>query len=200
MQARYSSAQQTMHWLTVLLMFSVLPVAWVLVSVTEETPIFFFWMDVHELIGLSILALTTLRIVWRFFDPPPSYPTHLAPWSRRIARVVHFGLLTTMVVMPISGFIWATGHGHDVAPFDLVRFPRIEFNHRAVGDAASAVHQYCQWFVYGLIALHLTGVSYHLIFKRDAILGRMLPPQALETAQPAAIESDGCIHGTKPSQ
>jgi cytochrome b561 len=79
--------------------------------------------------------------------------------------------------MPISGYLWSTGHGHDVAPFNLVHFPRIAFKHRSIGDAAAAVHQTGQWFVYGLIALHLAGVSYHLMFKRDALIGRMLPPQ-----------------------
>lgn len=183
MKIRYSPAQQIVHWLTVFLMFSILPVAWVLVSVTEETPIFFFWVDVHESIGIAILALTSLRIVWRFFDPPPPYPPHLALLSRRIAHVVHVALLTMMIVMPISGFLWATGHGHDVVPFNLLRFPRIAFEQRAIGDAAAAVHRYGQWSIYGLIALHLSGVSYHLIFKRDALLGRMLPPQALVTKE-----------------
>jgi cytochrome b561 len=47
--------------------------------------------------------------------------------------------------------------------------------------AAEAVHLFGRWLVYALIGLHLAGVSYHLIFERDALLGRMLPPQALKT-------------------
>ena len=140
MRIRYSPAQQVMHWLTVLLMFSILPVAWIVDSVTEETPIFFFWMDIHEAIGLTILGLTTLRIIWRLFDPPPPYAATMAPRSHRTARLVHAGLLLLMIVMPISGYLWATGHGHDVAPFSLVRFPRIAFGRRAIGDAAETVH------------------------------------------------------------
>lgn len=183
MRIRYSPAQQVMHWLTVLLMFSILPVAWILDSVVEETPSFFLWMDVHEAIGLTILGLTTLRIVWRLFDPPPQYSATIARWSNRSARLVHAGLLILMILMPISGYVWATGHGHDVAPFNLVRFPRIAFRHRAIGDAAAAVHLFCRWLIYGLIALHLAGVSYHLIFRRDALLARMLPPQTFETEE-----------------
>ena len=179
----YSPAQQVMHWLTVLLMFSILPVAWIVDSVIEESPAFFFWMDVHETIGLTILGLTFVRIVWRLFDPPPPYPNTIAPASRRTARLVHGGLLILMIVMPISGFIWATGHGHDVAPFSLVRFPRIAFGHRSIGDAAEAVHLFCRWLVYGLIALHLAGVSYHLIIKRDGLLERMMPSQTLKTEE-----------------
>ncbi len=48
-----------------------------------------------------------------------------------------------------------------------------------MGDAAAAVHHWGQWIVYGLIGLHLAGVSFHLIVKRDGLLARMLPPQAL---------------------
>lgn len=180
MKDRYSPTQQTMHWLTVVLMFSILPVAWILVSIPEETTKFFFWMDVHETIGLTIFALTLTRIVWRWFDRPPMYPVHVGSWSRRLARLVHGGLLLMLVVMPVTGYIWSTGHGHDVAPFHLARFPRIGFNHRPVGDVAENLHLIGQWFVYGLIALHLFGVSYHLIVKRDFLLGRMLPLQTLD--------------------
>jgi hypothetical protein len=38
MQQHHSPAQQTLHWLTVALMLCIPPVAWVLISVTEETP------------------------------------------------------------------------------------------------------------------------------------------------------------------
>jgi cytochrome b561 len=183
MRIYYSPARQLMHWLTVLLMFSILPVAWILDSAVEETPKFFVWMDIHEALGLTILMLTALRIVWRVFDQPPQYSAKIAPWSHRCALRVHAGLLILMMVMPVSGYVWATGHGHDVAPFNLVRFPRIAFGQPLIGDAAEKVHLYCRWLVYALIALHLAGVSYHLIFKKDALLAKMLPPQSLATEE-----------------
>ena len=177
MRLTYSSTQQTMHWLTVTLMFAILPVGWVLAAVPEETSEFFFWMDVHESLGLAIFALTVGRIIWRWFDPPPPYPVAISRSSRAIARVVHGGLLLFMIVMPISGYVWSTGHGHDVAPFHLLQFPRVVFGHRRVGDVAEQIHLIGRWIVYGLIALHLSGVSYHVTVKRDGLLARMLPPQ-----------------------
>jgi cytochrome b561 len=108
MRQHYSPAQQTLHWLTVALMLCILTVAWVLISVTEESTKFFFWMDAHESIGLAIFFLTALRIVWRVFDPAPTYPRSVRPWSRRFALLAHLGLLGAMIVMPVSGFLWAT--------------------------------------------------------------------------------------------
>jgi cytochrome b561 len=72
------------------------------------------------------------------------------------------------------------GHAHAVSPFGLIDFPRIAFGYRALGDAAQTVHLVSQWFLHSLIALHLLGVSYHLVLKRDNLLARMLPPQILE--------------------
>jgi len=179
---RYSPTNQVLHWLTAILMLSILPVAWVAVSVPEETAPFFFWMDVHESIGLAILAVTVVRIGWRQIDSPPEYGMHVAFWSRTMARIVHAGLFLTMILMPISGYIWTTGHGHDVAPFGLIHFPRIVFNQRRLGDIAQTIHMVGRWFVYGLIGFHIAGVAYHLIVKRDALLLRMLPQQRPDRA------------------
>ena len=179
MTVRYTSGQQTLHWVTVLAMFAVLPVAWVVVSLKEDTPKFLFWLDVHKALGLLILALTLVRIAWRLVERPPPHPGSMGAASRLLAGVVAIGLLALMIVMPASGYVWTTGHGFDVDPFGLPHLPRLFWKNKAAGDAAKAVHHFGQYVVYGLIGLHLTGVSFHLLVKRDGLLARMLPPQAL---------------------
>jgi len=175
--ARYAPRQQFLHWLTLVLMFSILPVAWVLVSVVEESKAFFLWLDVHESLGISLLALTLLRLALRVSDRAPT-PDHRAPrWTRVLANIVHWGLFAMLILMPVSGYIWSTGHGHDVAPFNVIRFPRVVFGHRDIGDIAERVHLFCEWVLYGLIGLHVTGVCYHVFVVRDGLLSRMLPPQ-----------------------
>jgi cytochrome b561 len=178
MPLRYSPLQQTLHWITVVLMFAILPVAWVVMSLKEDTPKFLFYLDVHKALGLTIAALTLVRVLWRFLEPAPAHPAFMPRWNRLLSLAVVFGLLAMMIVMPVSGYLWTTGHGYDVDPFG-VRFPRVFFKDKAVGDAAAAVHHWGQWIIYGLIGLHLAGVSFHLIVRRDGLLARMLPPQAL---------------------
>jgi cytochrome b561 len=121
MNARYSPAQQVVHWLTAVLMFSILPVAWIVGALKEDTPPFYFWLDVHKTLGLSILFLTLLRIVLRLRTPAPAYPADWPAYSKLGAKVVVIGLLALMIAMPITGYVWTTGHGYDVAPFDIVR-------------------------------------------------------------------------------
>lgn len=184
--ARYPYRQQVAHWITALLMFAILPVAWVLVSVVEESKAFFFWMDVHEALGLALLLVTGVRLTWRLFDGRPAADPRTPRWMRAVAQSVHCGLFAALILMPVSGYIWATGHGHDVAPFNLVRMPRIAFGQRPIGDLAERVHLFLQWVIYALVALHLLGVAYHVVVVRDGLLSRMLPPQS--PAEPAQGE------------
>ncbi len=177
MSVRYSSGQQLVHWMTVVLMFALLPVAWVVTSLKEDTPPFYFYLDIHKSLGLTIFALTIVRILARLRRPAPPYPVTWPASSRLMAKLTAFALLLMLLAMPVSGYLWTTGHGYDVAPFDLIRFPRLAWNDRALGDAAKSFHQVGQWVVYLLIGLHLAGVVYHLVVRRDGALGRMLPPQ-----------------------
>ena len=158
-------------------MLSILPVAWVVISLKEDTPPFYFYLDIHKSLGLAILALTLVRIFVRARQAPPAYPAAWPISSRVLAKLTALGLLLMLIAMPVSGYLWTTGHGYDVAPFDLIRFPRVAWNHRELGDAAKSFHQFGQWVVYTLIAVHLAGVLFHLIIRRDGALGRMLPPQ-----------------------
>jgi cytochrome b561 len=175
--ARYSSGQQLLHWLTVALMLAILPVAWVVVSLKEDTPPFYFYLDIHKSLGLTILLLTLIRIIARAFRGPPPYPVAWPASSRVMARLTALALLVMLIAMPVSGYLWTTGHGYDVAPFDLIRFPRLAWNNRALGDAAKAFHQVGQWIVYSLIGVHIAGVVFHMVVRRDGALDRMLPAQ-----------------------
>jgi cytochrome b561 len=182
-QARYSPSRQALHWLTVVLMFAILPVAWIVGSLKEDTQRFYFWLDVHKALGLSILLLTVVRIAWRIRDPAPRHPAGMPLWALRLAQAVTVGLLALMIVMPVTGYLWTTGHGYDIfdsAPFNAVHMPRIGWKDKGLGDLAKSVHLVGRWLVFGLIGLHLAGVSYHLIVRRDGLLGRMLPEQSLE--------------------
>jgi cytochrome b561 len=58
----------------------------------------------HTSSGLTILALTALRIAWRLTHrPPPLLP--MAKRERYAAHAVHFLLYVMMVALPVTGWI-----------------------------------------------------------------------------------------------
>ena len=58
----------------------------------------------HISSGITILALSAFRVVWRLTHrPPPMLP--MAAWEKGLAHGVHFLLYAAMLVLPLSG--WA---------------------------------------------------------------------------------------------
>lgn len=58
----------------------------------------------HVSSGLTILALSVARVVWRLtHKPPPKLPMH--GWEKRLASVVHFLLYAMMLFVPWTGWV-----------------------------------------------------------------------------------------------
>jgi len=62
------------------------------------------WFQFHISSGITILALTVIRIGWRLtHKPPPFLP--MAKWEKWLAHIVHFLLYCAMLAAPLTG--WA---------------------------------------------------------------------------------------------
>ncbi len=180
MISRYSPINQAAHWLVALGMFTILPLAWVMMSAPDGSHLQHSTYNWHKTIGLVVLLITVFRIVWRFFDPPPHYPARIAAWDHRLARLVYWLFFAVMLWMPVTGFLDSAYDGFPIKLFNLIPTPEIFPKNQAKADFFARLHDLGQWPVYGLIVLHLTAVAFHLIWRRDGVLSRMLPKQATD--------------------
>src|ERR1700761_513298 len=98
---RYAPTQQLFHWVSALAMFAVLPLAWVAVSLAEETPRFERAIGWHEGLGLLVLLLTVARLIQRRSSRPPDLPQSMRGWNRRAAQATYAGLFVLMIIMPV---------------------------------------------------------------------------------------------------
>ena len=77
----YTLTAQALHWLTVLLILMILPVAWVMMSLPtgpEQTRMLVF----HRSLGVTIFAVAVIRLAWRSTHLRRPYPaTHQESWS-----------------------------------------------------------------------------------------------------------------------
>ena len=90
-----------------------------------------------------------------------------------------------LIYMPVTGFLTADFGGHHVKLFDALPTPLLVTPNKQQADLLAQLHLWGQWAIYVLIALHLTAVAFHLIFRHDGVLGRMLPANAAEPASGA---------------
>ena len=174
---RYNATAQALHWLTALLMFAVVPLAWVMVSMAKGDPSRGLLFTLHKSFGLTILVIVACRLAWRATHPAPPLPGGFERWSKAMAFVSHWLLYLILLGMPISGYILSSAARHPVSYFGLFTLPALP-NDPALAGAAEWVHVGLgQWTVYGLVALHLLATAWHVAVRRDGVLGRMLPEQ-----------------------
>jgi len=95
---RYTDVAIWLHWLIAAAIF------YNLVSglLRPVLPRGFFAFHISA--GITILALSVVRVFWRLTHrPPPDLPMHA--WERRLAHLVHFLVYAAMLALPLSG--WA---------------------------------------------------------------------------------------------
>jgi cytochrome b561 len=196
MQPKYSPLNQSLHWITAICMLTILPLAWVMTNAKEGTPFDTALFNWHKTFGIIVLLVTAFRIVWRFIDPPPAYPPAVAGWEKGLASVTYWLFFAVMLWMPVTGFLTSTYGGHDTKLFNAIPTPLLLAPDKNRSELFGMLHGLGQWAVYALIALHLSAVAFHLVFKRDGVLGRMLPANA---AEPAPVPASGPSRPQRPS-
>jgi len=172
----YAPTLQFLHWFTAVLMFSVIPVAWVMVSLPEGTALRPVLFGIHKSIGVTIFICALIRVVLRTIHPAPMLAGRLGALAAALARASHLLLYVVLLAMPISGYLMSADGVHSFSFFGLFTVPHLPKN-AWVESAGERIHLVGQWAVYGLIMLHLMATAWHVAFRRDGILNRMLPQQ-----------------------
>jgi cytochrome b561 len=169
----YSVALRTLHWLSALCMFIVIPLAWYMTSLDRHDAARVTWFTLHKSIGLTILVLTLLRIVTRLAGRVPPLPDAIPPVERGLAHLGHCLLYVILLGMPLSGYLNSYGGGHPVQWFWLFQVPALVPQDKALGHLAGQVHGLLAYAAYVLIAGHVLAVIYHQLVQRVDIIGRM---------------------------
>jgi cytochrome b561 len=110
-------------------------------------------LNVHVVLGLGILALATVRLVWRLATPLPPWAPQLSAVERRLAHWTERVLYLLMFAIPLTGLalVWADD------------------------DDALGPHVAAHVAFFVALALHVGLVAKHQLLQRDGLLRRMLP-------------------------
>ena len=174
---RYTATAQALHWITAVLFIGQVVLAWTLVVRAEGDPSISPWITLHKSIGMTILALVAVRLAWRASHPAPPLPPRMPLWEKVLARTNHWLLYAILLIMPISGYLSSAAAGHTIHYFWLFDLPNLPQSKPLAHDAI-IVHGLGQWVIYAAVALHLLGVTWNLVVRRDNSLNRMLPEQS----------------------
>ncbi len=83
MPPRYTPTAITLHWLLALALFASLGLGWFMTSL-PFSPLQLRLYNWHKWAGITILALSAVRLLWRLTHRPPELPARtlsaMPPW------------------------------------------------------------------------------------------------------------------------
>lgn len=169
---RYSGVAIAFHWTIAFLV-----VVNMIVGLGHDAiPALGAWMPGHKAIGITVLALTVLRLGWRVAHRPPALPAATPVWERGAAHATHWALYALLLAMPLTGWAMSSNPAR-LRPltwfgaFDVPYLPVSQAGARVGHDA----HGLLGWAMLALIVLHVAAALRHHLILRDAVLVRMAP-------------------------
>jgi cytochrome b561 len=170
----YTLTAQALHWLTVLLILTILPVAWVMMSLStgpQQTRM----LVLHRSLGVTIFAVVVVRLAWCLIHPAPPSPSGVPRLTELTSQVTHGLLYALLLLMPVTGYL-QSADGRPVLYLGLFNLPQLPQD-KALGGVANVFHHLGQWGLSTLVGLHVGAAVWHVAIRRDGLLSRMIPPQ-----------------------
>ena len=134
----------------------------------------------HAYAGLAVLGLVVLRLMFRAaYSWPDTVHSGTARLGHIVAKIIHWTLYGMMMLIPLTGWIMASGMGccWSVPGLPDVNLLSLGISNRSVADigAAYRVHVALVWLIIGLVAVHVSAGLIHHHYHKTDILHRMLP-------------------------
>jgi cytochrome b561 len=171
----YDRVAVSLHWLIAAGIVAQIALGWWMIDIPKlPAGVRAYWFNLHKSIGLTLATLIVIRIVWRLTHRPPTLPTSVPDWQRRIASVSHALMYVCMIVMPLAGYLGSIFSGYPIKYFGST-LPGWGWKDDALKEFFSAVHYGTAWIFMSLIALHVTAAMKHLLLDRDVVFARMWP-------------------------
>lgn len=204
---RYTSVAIILHWVIALAIIVQLAGGrWMVSAGAAATGSVFAVFQIHKTVGLTVLALTLARIIWRLAHPAPALPSGMNQFEKLAAALTHIGFYALLILLPLSGWAMASVSPTGVPTFFLL-LESLPFAHLPLlGEAAGLperhsaeaflkdVHNLLALAMAALIVLHIAAALKHQFIARDHLIARMIL-SARSLPQSAARPGIGLLAG-----
>ena len=129
----------------------------------------------HSALGFDLLVLMVIRLLWRWLNPVPLYPSDVKAWERWTAHAAHIGLYVLIFVVSLTGWVTAntfrTPITRDVfnIPFPIIA-SGVERSTRLLFEES---HMVLAYVLGALVLAHVLAAFRHHLFKHNDVLRRM---------------------------
>ncbi len=179
---RYGAISQAVHWLIVALII----VQYVLAQLAEAAgheraahPAAALQqlalLARHKSVGLTIFALAVLRLLWRWYSPPPRFPAAMPRWQVNSAKLTHYAFYALLMLLPMSGIVMSAASNYPLSYFGLFTIPNVVAPDETLKDIMKERHEMLFNILVVVAVVHVGAALKHHFVNRDDVLRRMLP-------------------------
>jgi cytochrome b561 len=176
-----------LHWAIAASILANLYIGWRMGSLAGIAQ--FDGFQLHKSVGITVLALSAIRLVWRLAHRAPPLPAGMNAFERFAANATHWFFYGMMIGMPLTGWALVSTSKLNIPTllWHTIPLPHIAFLHdlptgpkAVVESGATSVHVALAFGGTALIVLHVAAALKHQFFNRDGVLGRMIPVLSAE--------------------
>lgn len=170
---RYTPLAIALHWLLALAIVVAFGVGLYMVELpfSMNRLKLYNW---HKWAGMSILALSALRLLWRLAHRPPAAPTGPL-WQQRAGHLVHGLLYALFFALPLAGWAYSSAAGFPIVWFGLLPLPDFVPVDKSLAETLKLVHRLLAYGLAVLVLAHVAAALKHQLIDRDGLLLRMWP-------------------------
>ncbi|MEP2641721.1 cytochrome b/b6 domain-containing protein [Roseobacter sp.] len=178
--AHYGGITKTFHWLTALLIVTLIPLgiyANDLPYETSEQLAQKAWLfSLHKTLGVTVFFVALARILWALSQPKPALLHPDRKLESLAAETVHWLLYGSLLLVPLSGWVHhaaTSGFAPIWWPFgqNLPLVPKSD----TIAATTAGLHIVFERVLAGSVLLHIAGALKHHVIDKDSTLRRMLP-------------------------
>jgi cytochrome b561 len=141
----------------------------------------------HKWAGVTFLALSLVRLLWRATHRPPELPNRIRDampaWQQRAHHGVHHLLYALFFAVPLLGWAYSNAAGFPIVWLGWLALPDLLAPNPTLAPWLKSLHQTSALALVGLAGVHVAAALKHQWLDRDGLLSRMSPLRRTPTRQ-----------------
>ena len=170
---RYTTTAIALHWLLALAIVGTFSVGLYMHDL-PMSPTRLKLYNWHKWAGITVLALSAMRLLWRLSHRPP-IDLPMPGWQKRAAHATHWALYALFFAVPLAGWAYSSSAGFPVVVYGVLPLPDFVPVDKILAESLKDLHKMLGIALSALVFVHVAAALKHQFFDRDGLLARMLP-------------------------
>ena len=175
---RYTPVAIVLHWVLGVAILGLFAVG-VYMADLPFSPLRLKLYNWHKWAGVTLLALSVLRLLWRLTHRPPALPQAISlampTWQIRAYHATHHLMYLLFFAVPLIGWAYSSAAGFPIVWFGQIALPDFVSPNKELAALIKPLHELSALALVGLAGLHVAAALKHQWIDRDGLLSRMLP-------------------------